>query len=207
MGWTLNASLLLAACTATVSEPMGQDTKTSKTLPTETAERKYAECPGGAKLSQATNVSWEERPSHLSDHRSLRARLNSAMPEGDTRILFWSSGKHHTSVTFSVVAVRDAQGTWRSSGVGEEGPGLLSIEPHPMQVLDRELTAEQSSALDQALADPCLYASPRFQRDPNIASGGADQTIEIESPSGRWVASWFGARTPQIESIIELIAK
>lgn len=84
---------------------------------------------------------------------------------------------------------------------------MLSIEPRPMQVLDRELTPEQGSALDQALADPCLYASPRFQRDPNIVSGGAVQTIEIETPEGRWVASWFGARTSQIESIIELIAK
>ena len=203
----LIAVLLLSACTAAGrSGTLAQETISPQSLPFGVAEREFAQCPGADALSRAANVSWEPQSSRLDRHRALRARLNSAVPEGATRILLWSSGKHHTSVSLSIIAVRDARGEWRTSGVGEEGPGLLPIEPRPMDVLDRNLTPEEGRALDQALEDPCLYASPRFQRNPDIASGGAFQTIEIESPGRRWVASWFGARTPQIEAVVNLIA-
>jgi hypothetical protein len=127
------------------------------------------------------------------------------LPEGSSRILFFSSGVHHTHVSFSVVAVRDAQGKWRTSGIGEEGPGLLRIEPRPLNALERELSPEESRALDGRLADRCLYASPTFQRNPNIVAGGAVQTMEIETPGRRWISSWHGVRTPQQEAVIDLI--
>ncbi len=120
--------------------------------------------------------------------------------------MLWSSGMHHTSVQYSVIAVRDAAGAWHTNAVGEEGPGLLAIEPQPMEVLDRTLSSEEGRALDRALADPCLYRSPTFQSDPRIAAGGATQTVEVVSPSRKWVASWFGVRTPQEQTIVDMIA-
>ena len=120
--------------------------------------------------------------------------------------MLWSSGTHHTSVQYSVIAVRDAAGAWRTNAVGEEGPGLLAIKPQPMQILDRALSSEEGQALDRALADPCLYASPTFQRNSGIVAGGATQTVEVDSPSRKWVASWFGVRTPQEETLVNMIA-
>jgi hypothetical protein len=167
----------------------------------------FGKCPGADALGKAVDVSWEAQASRLSDHLALRKHLRTAMPVGTVRVMLWSTGMHHTSVQFSVVAVRNAEGEWHTSAVGEEGPGLLPIEHHPMQTLDRALTSEEGLALDKALADPCLYASPTFQRDPSIAAGGATQTIEVDSPSHKWVGSWLGTRTPQEENLINLIAK
>jgi hypothetical protein len=158
-------------------------------------------------LGKATDVSWKAQPSQLSEHVALRNHLGAAMPVGTARIMLWSQGTHHTSVRYSVVTVRNAEGMWHTNAVGEEGPGLLPIEPHPMQVLDRALTTEQGKALDQALADPCLYASPTFERDPGIVAGGAVQTLEIDLSGRKWIGSWFGMRTQQEEKIVGLIAQ
>ena len=171
------------------------------------AEQAFASCPGASALATAADVSWAPQTSRLPDHRTLRERMKTSFPKGPRRILFWSSGMHHTRVSFSVVAVRDTQGRWRTSGIGEEGPGLLAIEPRPLQRLERKLSPEESRNLDQALADRCLYASPTFQRDAGIASGGSVQTLEVETPEQRWVSSWFGVRTPQQEAVISLISQ
>jgi hypothetical protein len=167
----------------------------------------FDDCPGANASAQAADVSWAPQASRLAEHRALRERLNKLIPEGASRILFWSSGRHHTLVSFSVIAVRDAHGRWRTSGVGEEGPGLSPIEPTPMPPLERELSQEEGRALDQVLADPCLYASPTFRLGPNIVAGGAVQTIEVEMGTRRWISSWFGARTPQQETVVSLIAR
>lgn len=169
------------------------------------AERAYTKCPGAKALKQAADVTWEPQDSRLAEHEAFRQRMNAAMPTGETRILFWSYGIHHTSATFSVVAVREADGTWRTSAVGETGPGLLRIDPSATDPLDRTLSVDEGRALDVLLADPCLQASPRFQRNPNIVAGGATQTIEIETEGRRWIASWFGVRVPQTEAIVTAI--
>ncbi|MCC2978635.1 hypothetical protein [Sphingomonas sp. IC4-52] len=83
---------------------------------------------------------------------------------------------------------------------------LADIEPNRM-TLERSLSSEEGRALDQLLADPCLYASPTFQRNPNIVAGGAEQTMEIETPERRWISSWFGRRTPQQAGVINQITR
>ncbi|WP_231022579.1 hypothetical protein [Sphingomonas sp. IC-11] len=128
------------------------------------------------------------------------------LPEGGSRILFWSSGAYHSMVSSRVVAVRDWQGKWHTSGFSEATSMLADIEPSRM-TLERSLSSEEGRALDQLLADPCLYASPTFQRNPNIVAGGAEQTMEIETPGRRWISSWFGRRTPQQAGVINQITR
>lgn len=171
------------------------------------AHRRFAKCPGAQELKNAANVSWQAQASKLTDHIKLRERLKAPMPEGSHRILFWSSGMHHTRVQFSVIATRNTNGTWQTNGVGEESSALLPMEPKIWPELNRNLSFEASRALDRLLADPCLYASPRFQRAPNIIAGGAIQTIEIETPERRLVASWWGVRTPQQEALVNMITQ
>ncbi|MEG8029854.1 hypothetical protein [Sphingomonas aerolata] len=172
----------------------------------QTPESRFASCPGAAALKEAANVEWTEQPSRLEDHESLRKRLGVPMPVGSTRISLWTFGKHHTSVSYSLIVVRDEKGRWHTNGIGEEGPGLLPIEPRTLKIINRALSPEQGRALDQALADQCLYASPTFQRDPGIVSGGAVQTFEVETRTRRWVSSWFGVRTPQQDAVMKLLA-
>lgn len=170
------------------------------------AERAYANCPGASGLASATDVSWSPQVSRLPEHRAFRESIKVSMPEGDSRILFWSSGAHHTMVSSSVVAVRDAVGKWHTSGIGEATSMLAGIKPNRM-TLERDLSPEEGRVLDQLLADPCLYASPTFQRDPSIVAGGAEQTMEIETAERRSISSWFGRRTPQQAAVIHQIAR
>lgn len=171
------------------------------------AQRRFAKCLGAQELKKAVNVTWLAQASKLPDHIKLRERLKVAVPESTHRILFWSSGTHHTRVQFSVIATRTADGTWHTNGVGEESSAMLSIKPETWPAWNRNLTLEAGHALDTLLADPCLYASPRFQRNPNIIAGGAIQTIEIETPERRWIAAWLGTRTPQQDALVNMIGQ
>lgn len=175
--------------------------------PAEATKREFANCPGAAELTKLADVSWEMQASRVQDHQAFRARLSAPMPSRPTRILFWSFGAHLESVTYSVIAVRNAEGRWHTSGVGVKNIGIPVSPPSLMTPLDLDLSPEQAAALDQMLKDPCLYAAPTFQRNPSIAAGGAEQTLEIETPTKRRVAAWFGVRTPQQEAVINLIAQ
>lgn len=196
------AALMLTGCLAGEKVRRGSDLREP-----DEAKRTFASCPGADALATATDVSWAPQTSRLAEHRALRTRMKIPLPEGTSRILFWSSGTHHTSFDFSVIAVRDAQGRWRTSGIGEQGPGLPSIAPRPPLTLERDLSVDEGRALDRALADPCLYASPTYQRNPGIVAGSAVQTMEIETPQRRWTGSWVGIRTPQQASVVNLITE
>lgn len=199
----MRVKLMLLAASGMIATSTDLSAEISSTV----IDQSFAGCPGKAQLLKMVGVSWDPRPTKWQDHKALREHLHTPIPEGPTRILFWSFGVHHTSVSFSVIAVRNAQGQWHTNGVGEEGPGLLQIAPRPWGALDRDLSVAQGRKLDHLLADPCLYASPRYQRDPAIVAGGAEQTLEIESAEHHWIGSWFGARTPQEEAVVESISE
>lgn len=191
--------LLLLGC--------GEPSRSVATLGPVAAERLYRSCAGSSKvLKKATNVSWRPVKSKIEEHRSLRDRLRLSFPSGSDRILFHSLGSHHTTAQFSVVAVRRGDGIWHADAAGETGPGLLQIPTTATPHKAYDLSREESRRLDGLLKDRCLNAAPTFMRDPNIVSGGALQTLEIETAGDRAVLSWFMIRTPQEEQIINLIA-
>jgi hypothetical protein len=170
-------------------------------------ERAYRACPGASVLRKATNVSWAPAESMIEEHRALRKRLGLDFPEKGERIFFFSSGTHHTSVQFTVVAARRTDGLWHVDEAGEEGPGLLRIPVSPMAHRSSDLSAGESRRVDALLADPCLRSAPRFMRDSEIMSGGALQTLDIVTAKRRLTLSWFGLRTREEERLVNLIAK
>lgn len=200
------AAIMLSGCLAAENGRNPAAVKQAAGLDPKAAERAYASCPGASELAGATDVSWLRQVSRLPEHRAFRESMKIPLPEGDSRILFWSLGAHHSMVSSSVVAVRDASGKWHTSGIGETTSMLAGVEPNRM-TLERDLSPDEGRVLDQLLADPCLYGSPTFQRDPNIVAGGAEQTMEVETPKGRWISAWFGRRTPQQAAVINQIAR
>jgi hypothetical protein len=169
------------------------------------AERAYAACPGQDVLKRA-EVRWATPLRSLIDaHRTLRKQLGAVVPEGERRILWYANGGDLETTTFSVVAVRGANGRWHVTGVGRSQIRIQGAAPTPMARLDRELSAEESLRLDRMLADPCLYAGPRSLRDPNIVAGGLIHTLEVETPEHRWIGSWWGLPTLQEKALSDLI--
>ncbi|OWK32975.1 hypothetical protein SPMU_13190 [Sphingomonas mucosissima] len=200
------AAIMLCGCSAAENGGSPAAAKRAAGLDPKAAERAYANCHGASELAGAIDVSWSTQVSRLSEHRAFRESMKVPLPEGNSRILFWSSGAHHTMVSSSVVAVRDASGKWHTSGIGETTSMLAGVEPNRM-TLERDLSPDEGRVLDQLLGDPCLYASPTFQRNPNIVAGGAEQTMEIETPKQRWISSWFGRLTPQQAGVINQITR
>ena len=170
-------------------------------------EQAFRTCPGADQLSSAANVSWQPLASTVAKHRALRERLRLGFPESRERVLYHSFGRHHETVEFSVVATRDVRGTWHVDQAGEQGPGLLSLPATALPRKTHALTTEESRRIDALIGDRCLHFSPTFMRDPNIVSGGATQTLEIERGGRRTVISWFGSRTPQTDQLLKLIVR
>lgn len=171
------------------------------------ARAAFASCPGARRvLRRAADLTWQPQPSQLAEHRALRSRLHLELPEGRARILFYSTGTHHWSVQFSVVATRGDDGVWHADEAGEEGGGLLRVPTTALPHRAYDLSARESRRLDALLRDRCLYAAPTFLAEPDLV-GGAVQTVEIETGRRRAILAWYGMRTPREEELVRLIAR
>lgn len=192
------ACLALMALTSCATPPdMGPDH----------SARIYQSCPGREALGNAVNISWTQRESLVTQHRALRQRLGTSLPEAGKRILLFAAYAHHTRVDHSLVATRQADGIWYVDQVGEEKGGILAIETKALPRKAYALSASESGQVDALLKGRCLYASPTFLRDPNIASGGVVQTLEVEAPRRRAVLAWLGFSTPEVEQLVKLILR
>lgn len=190
--------LLLTGCAAASGAPGrgGSD-----------AESRYRRCPGSTVLAKLADVSWKPQESRIARHRDLRSRLNLEFPEGAKRILLYSTASHHTTVEFSIVAVRRTSGIWHVDAAGRQARGLLDIEPKDLPRRVHDLSAEDSRRVDGLVADRCLLAGPAFLRDPDIVAGGAAQTLEIIGGRRSAVFGWFGRPTPEAQKLIDLITR
>jgi hypothetical protein len=168
-------------------------------------EQAYAACPGQDVLKRAANVRWNDRLTTLIEaHRTLRTKLKAAVPEGSSRILWYANGGDLVTATFSVIAVRNAQGRWHVSAVGQTQAWLPDAKAVPMPPIDRDLSEPEGRSLDRLIDDPCLYVGPTFLRDPDLV-GGVVSTMEVETPHRRWIGSWWGLPTAQEKSVIDVI--
>src|ERR1700760_878931 len=99
----------------------------------------YQNCPGQDVLERAANVEWGTPSSRIEAHRAFRAQLHVDMPEGAARILWYATGGDLATTTFSVVAVRRADGVWHVNGIGQTVAWIQGAKPTPMPRLDRDL--------------------------------------------------------------------
>jgi hypothetical protein len=189
-------SLIAAVVAACISAPV-----VAEPAP---ADNPYAKCPGRDVLKDATQASWTQKiDSALAKHEELRAAWKAPMPEGRTRVLvYWVGGDLQTNRT-SVIAVREADGHWRTSQMGDSVVWIKGAKPSPIRLQERDLGPDESHRLDLVLNDPCLYAGPTFIGRPVV--GGGISTLEIQTPKRQWRASWAGTLTPQERAILELI--
>jgi hypothetical protein len=167
-------------------------------------DERYRACPGHELLQHAAGVTWRAGRSLIEAHRRLRATLHAALPEGESRILWYANGGDLATTTFSVVAVRRADGRWHVDGVGQNQIWLPNVPPTLFSPLGRDLSAEESARLDALLEDPCLYGGPTDLADLSFV-GGLSATLEIETPHHRWIGGWLASPTPQERAITDLL--
>lgn len=200
-GWLALASLAAAALVD------GRQPELAQTSTPQQLREAFARCDSAKTVfATAKDVGWAPITSALKEHSALRTRVKLPLPTSANRILLYSFGSHHTSVAWSIIATRDASGFWQVDEVAEEGPGLLAIAPRLLRQRTHVLDAETSRTLDQMIESECLHLAPTFQRDGGIVAGGAVQTLEIETPKGRWISSWMGTRTAEQERMVALLA-
>lgn len=175
-----------------------------------TPQQAYAACPGQDVLARAASIRWQQTPAaevgrSLEKHRALRDAWNAPVPEGDVRILWYGEGGDLGTTRISVMAVRRPDGIWHTSGVGDSRIWIEGAKATQMPPMERDLAVDDSRRLDQAIADPCLYAGPTFLRDPNLVAGGQLNALEILTPEHRWSGSWHVLPTLQEKAVISLI--
>jgi hypothetical protein len=173
--------------------------------PADDRRQLYQACPGQDVLQRATNVEWGTPQSRIDWHRALRDRLHAPLPEGATRILWYANSSHLVTTSFSVIAVRGADGRWHVDGAGETVPWIDGAQPTPMSRMERDLSPEEGRRLDSLLEDPCLYAGPTSLTDPHGLVGGMAGTLEIEMPARHWIGTWFAVTTPQEDGVLQMI--
>lgn len=188
---TIGVLLAISVPTATGAEPTPSNNP-------------YAKCPGHEVLSEATQASWTQKiDSALAKHKELRGAWKTPMPQGRSRVLvYWVGGDLETTRT-SVIAVRQGDGHWRTSQIGDSVVWIKGAKPSAIALQERDLSADESRRLDSILSDPCLYSGPVFIGRPVV--GGGISTLEIEMPKRHWRASWAGTLTEQERAILELI--
>jgi hypothetical protein len=135
----------------------------------------------------------------------LRARYNIPSPDSAVTIYVDSISVHHLREEFSTVATRDADGRWHVSVVGEEGPGLLKIEPHLDSNNARTLSEAEGRHLDRLLNQGDLYRErSEFPKKLKVV-GAAFHTMEIDTPRKHLVVRWVGRLRGLVGAVADLV--
>lgn len=142
-----------------------------------------------------------ERSEHPGD--ALRSRLGVALPAAGTMIIIYGVAQHHTRIEWSVVASRSKDGKWVVERAGEEGPGLLQIDPRPLSVSKMTLPADKATALDRLLSDRKAYREKVAGGD--LAIGGYASEMEIITPKHTRKVDWTGRLVGKLGQIADLV--
>lgn len=144
---------------------------------------------GAGSLPDRPGETWSREPVAEAADR-LRKRLGLKVPASAPRLVAYRSAVHHSSVQWSVVAWRDADGRWTVERGGEEGGGLLEMERRVWKTETWALPAATGEALDRLLGEPSIFDEPPLGEEPAV--GGLNSSLEIVSPSGRRSICWSG---------------
>jgi hypothetical protein len=142
-----------------------------------------------------------ERSQHPGD--ALRFRLGAVLPTADTMIIIHGVAQHHTRTEWSIVASRSTDGTWIVERTGEEGPGLLPIDPHPLSPSKTALASGKGEALDHLLGDRHAYLERVSGGDLPI--GGYASTMEIITPKRTRSIDWTGKLVGKLGQIVDIV--
>jgi hypothetical protein len=142
-----------------------------------------------------------ERSQHPGD--ALRSRLGVVLPTADTMIIIYGVAKHHTRTEWSIVASRSKDGKWTVERAGEEGPGLLPIDPHPLSASKTTLSSDTGKALDHLLSDRQAYLEKVSGGDMPI--GGYASTMEIITPKRTRTIDWTGKLVGKLGQIVDTV--
>ncbi len=142
-----------------------------------------------------------ERSRHPGD--ALRSRLGVVLPAADTMIIIYGVAQHHTRTEWSVVASRSKGEKWTVERVGEEGPGLLPIDPHPLSASKTALSSDTGKALDRLLSDCQAYFEKVSGGDMPI--GGYASTMAIITPKRTRTIDWTGKLVGKLGQIVDTV--
>lgn len=142
-----------------------------------------------------------ERSQHPGD--ALRSRLGVVLPTADTMIIIYGVAQHHTRTEWSIVASRSKNGKWTVERAGEEGPGLLPIDSHPLSVSKAELPSGAGKVLDHLLNDRHAYLEEVSGGDMPI--GGYASTMEIITPKRTRTINWTGKLVGKLGQIVDTV--
>jgi hypothetical protein len=118
-------------------------------------------------------------------------------------IVVYGVAQHHTRTEWSVVASRREDGTWSVERAGEEGPGLLNIDPRPLPPSKATLSADKGMMLDRLLGDRATFREKVRGGDPSI--GGFASEMEIMTPARTRRVSWTGKLVGKLGQVADLV--
>ncbi len=146
-------------------------------------------------------VEMAARAEHPGD--ALRSRLGIALPPSDTMIIVYGVAQHHTRTEWSVVASRSKDGSWTIQRAGEEGPGLLQIEPHSLPNSSSTLSGADAGKLDRLLKGQGIFREKPTGGE--LIIGGYVSAMEIITPKRSRTVEWAGRLTGKLGEVADLV--
>ena len=98
--------------------------------------------------------------SAVDDHRAIRRILNEPMPDAPTMVMLYGKGDHLATNEYSIIVIRNADGSWRGTAVGRSQVSIVDAPFTPMKKVEWELGAEEGQRLDEAISRRCPSKRP-----------------------------------------------
>lgn len=105
--------------------------------------------------------------SAVDDHRAIRKILNEPMPDAPTMVMLYGKGGHLATNEYSIIAVRNADGSWQGSAVGRSQVSIVDAPFTPMKKVEWELGMEEGQRLDEAISRRCPSKRPPKTSTPS----------------------------------------
>lgn len=102
-----------------------------------------------------------------------------------------------------MVASLSKDGSWTIERAGEEGPGLLGIDPRPLPTSSSKLSADDAGKLDVLLKDRDVFRGEAAGGE--LAMGGYVSEMEIITPARTRRVDWAGRLAGKLGEIADLV--
>jgi hypothetical protein len=100
------------------------------------------------------------------------------MPQSPTMVMLYGKGGHLSTDEYSIVLVREADGTWRGTAVGRRQIWVQNAPYTPMKRIEWSLDKDAARRLDGAIAHRC--PSDHKAATPPAGSGVPSRGIMTE---------------------------
>jgi hypothetical protein len=123
--------------------------------------------------------------SAIEDHRALRKAIDEPMPHSPTMVMLYGKGGHLSTQEYSIIVVREANGSWQGTAVGRSQVWVKDAPYIPMKRAEWTLDKVTGHRLDDAISRRCLpgrkdTAEPAASGPP--PRGYVPERIDVVTP-------------------------